>query len=106
MSEDDGYRNQYGFGREQHNGRGTYWCFGPDKQNAEDSHSSFCQFIRTSGSLPCGCDYTRRSYTPWWYNWMRWSKAHMEAHSNTKFPIKWPREGADGSPWIEGIDFE
>lgn len=106
MNNDDGYRDQYGFGRQQNDGRGVYWQFGPDKQNSDDSHAISCDFIAFTGALPCLCDATRKQGSVWWRHWLWWSVAHHKTHSNTVFPIKWPVEGPDGESWIQGIDFD
>lgn len=103
---DDGYRNSYGFGRVQNNGEGVYWQFGPDKKEDSDSHAFACDFVMFEGVLPCNCDDTRKRKSEWWHYWLRWSRAYHRASSNTEFPIPWPINGADGSPWIKGIDFD
>lgn len=96
----DQWRDSEGFGREQEVEPRTWAVVGPDGEE----HAPGCMFIQKRGVLPCSCDRTRREFTQWWKQWLRWQTVRSVPCTCPR-PIKWPVHGPDGEWWIPGHDF-
>ena len=96
----DTWRDTEGFGRAVEVEPRVWSIIGPDEQD----HALGCMFIEKVGVLPCSCDYTRRTFTDWYHQWLRWATVRTYYYRDSPL-LKWPIEGPDGDWWVPGIDF-
>lgn len=96
----DTWRDREGFGRDKEVSPGVWSAVGPDEQD----HSIHCAFITLRGILPCECDATRRRFSEWHHQWLRWATVRTYT-SRTSPLVKWPVQGPDGDWWVPGVDF-